>query len=329
MGVGSSSHRWDGSTMSSQKGKVAIVTGANSGIGFEAAKALALHGAHVVLACRSEVRGRQAEESIRTTLHKEVGDDVGEVEFMLLDLAEVDSIREFARAFRDKFDRLDLLINNAGVACPPVRHNSKGLECTFAINHLGHFYLTSLLWDLLRRTKSQARVVNVSSGLHHAAKLDFALMGHTPGNSMSDYAESKMANVLFTYELQRRLQRAGIDNVLSVVVHPGICHTEIWNKYIRTKFARWPFLQWLAMWAVWLLPLLPQKIGALPTLYAATVDSVLGAEMYAPDGLMTLRGYSALNTSHPASHSRDNANKLWSLSEDLLDAKFDVSGDQD
>jgi NAD(P)-dependent dehydrogenase (short-subunit alcohol dehydrogenase family) len=323
MGIGSSSRRWDGSTIVPQRGKLAIVTGANCGIGFEAAKALALRGAHVVLACRNEGRGRQAEEAIRQALNQ-AGDATGAVEFMLLDLAEVPSIRDFAHKYRAKFDRLDLLINNAGVACPPQRHNSKGLECTFAINHLGHFLLTSLLWDLLRRTKAQVRVVNVSSGLHHAAKLDFAMMGHTPGNSMSDYAEAKMANVLFTYELQRRLQDAGVANVLAVVVHPGVCHTQIWNKYIRTKLAGWKFLQWLAMWAVWLLPFLPQKIGALPTLYAATVPSVRGGEMYAPGGWMALRGYPALDTSHPASHSLDNAQKLWSLSEELLDAKFDV-----
>ncbi|KAG1704292.1 hypothetical protein DVH05_006300 [Phytophthora capsici] len=317
-----SAHCWDGSSMPSQKGKLAVVTGANCGIGFEAAKALALRGAHVVLACRSETRGRNAVELIRHALNEAGGS--GGVEFMLLDLAEVDSIRDFARTFRAKFDRLDMLINNAGVACPPVRHNSKGLECTFAINHLGHFYLTSLLLDLLRQTKTQARVVNVSSGLHHAARLDFATMGHTPGNSMRDYAESKMANVLFTYELQRRLKESETENVLAVVVHPGVCHTEIWNKYISTKLAGWSFLQWLVMWAVWLLPFSSQKIGALPTLYAATVESVKGGEIYAPDGVMALRGYPRLDKSHPASHSRDNGKKLWTLSEDLLGVKFDV-----
>uniref|UniRef100_H3GJP2 WW domain-containing oxidoreductase n=1 Tax=Phytophthora ramorum TaxID=164328 RepID=H3GJP2_PHYRM len=304
MGIGSS-RRWDGSSVPSQKDKVAIVTGANCGIGFEAAKALVTHGAHVVLACRNESHGRQAEASIRQALSQPGGEAVGEVEFMLVDLAEVTSIRDFAQSFRAKFDRLDLLINNAGVAVPPPpHHNSKGLECTFAINHLGHFYLTSLLWDLLRRSRTQARVVNVSSGLHHAAKLDFAMMGHTPGNSMSDYAESKMANV----------------QVLTMF----FCHTEIWNKYICTKLAGWPFLQWVAMWAVWLLPFLPQKVGALPTLYAATVESVRGGEIYAPNGLMALRGYPALDTSHPASHSLEHAKKLWSLSEELLDAKFEV-----
>ncbi|RLN44916.1 hypothetical protein BBJ29_001833 [Phytophthora kernoviae] len=325
MGIGASSTRhWDGSIMPSQKGKLVIVTGANCGIGYEAAKALALRGAFVVLGCRDESHGRQAEQSIRQSLLSQQGEADGGVEFMQLDLAELTSVRDFARAFRVKFDRLDLLVNNAGVACPPQRHNSKGLENTFAINHLGHFYLTSLLWGLLRRAKTQARVVNVSSGLHHYAKLDFATMGHTPGNSIRDYAESKMANVLFTYELQRRLRDAGIANVIAVVVHPGVCHTEIWNKYIRTKLKGWQFLQWLAMWAVWLLPFLPQKIGALPTLYAATVESVRGGEMYAPNGLMTLRGYPALDTSHPASHSLDNAIKLWKLSEDMLDAKFEV-----
>lgn len=319
MGATASAARWDGSAIPSQHGKVAIVTGANCGIGFETAKALALHGAVVVLACRDEARGRQAEQSIRQSLTP----DNGSVEFMLLDLAEVATVRALAQAFRQKFDRLDLLVNNAGVACPPQRHNSSGLESTFAINHLGHFYLTSLLWDLLRRS-TQARVVNVTSGLHHAAKLDFATMGHTPGNSMSDYAESKMANVLFTLELQRRMRDKDVANVLAVAAHPGVCHTEIWNKYIRSKLRGWPFLQWLAMWAVWLLPFLPQKIGALPTLYAATVEGVRGGELYAPNGLMTLRGYPALDAPHPASLSPEHASKLWRLSEDMLDAKFDV-----
>ncbi|KAG7397062.1 hypothetical protein PHYBOEH_001340 [Phytophthora boehmeriae] len=326
MGISASCARqWDGSTMPSQKGKIVLVTGANCGIGYEAAKALALRGAFVVLGCRDGSRGREAEQSIRQSVLSQQGEADGGAEFMQLDLAELSSIRDFAREFRAKFDRLDLLVNNAGVACPPQRHNSKGLENTFAINHLGHFYLTSLLWSLLRRAKTQARVVNVSSGLHHLAKLDFASMGHTPGNNMSDYAESKMANVLFTYELQRRLRDAAIANVIAVVVHPGVCHTVIWKKYIRTKLKDWQLLQRLAMWMVWLLPFLPQRIGALPTLYAATVESVRGGEMFAPSGLMTLRGYPALATSHRSSHSLDNAIKLWKLSEELLDAKFEVT----
>eukprot|EP00644_Phytophthora_capsici_P004715 jgi/Phyca11/565996/estExt2_Genewise1.C_PHYCAscaffold_190553 len=296
--------------MPSQKGKLAVVTGANCGIGFEAAKALALRGAHVVLACRSETRGRNAVELIRHALNEAGGS--GGVEFMLLDLAEVDSIRDFARTFRAKFDRLDMLINNAGVACPPVRHNSKGLECTFAINHLGHFYLTSLLLDLLRQTKTQARVVNVSSGLHHAARLDFATMGHTRG-SLRDYMTSKMANLLFTFELQRRLQSAQVENVVSVAAHPGLTHSDIWNRYYRSTFPHW--LAEIFVWLVSLLPFMTSQMGALPILYAATVKSVKGGEYYGPNGFLHMRGYPTLEAGAKSSHSLENANKLWKLSE--------------
>ncbi|KAG3087962.1 hypothetical protein PC121_g4510 [Phytophthora cactorum] len=175
--------------MSSQKGKLAIVTGANCGIGFEAAKALALCRDHVVLACRSEVRGRQAEEPIRQVLYQ-AGENVGGLEFTLLD-PKIDSIREFARAFQAKFDHLDLLINNCGVACP---HNSKGLECTFAINHLGHFY---------RRTKTQARVVNVSSGLHHAANLTSGTLKMATEKELCERVCKKQACAI-QFCLQRR-----------------------------------------------------------------------------------------------------------------------------
>ncbi|KAG6594193.1 WW domain-containing oxidoreductase [Phytophthora cinnamomi] len=286
MGIGASTNRWDGSIMPSQKGKLAIVTGANCGIGFEAAKALALRGAHVVLACRDESRGRRALETIRRALNAEGSDDVGGgVELMLLDLAEVASIREFARVFRAKYDHLDLLINNAVVACPPQRAQLERLGV-----HVRHQPPGPLLPDKLA-VGSAASVEGPGAGgerlerIAPCCQVGLRHVGAHPGNSMSDYAESKMANVLFTYELQRRLQAAGVDNVLSVVVHPGLS---------------------------------TRRSGT------TTVESVHGGEIYAPDGWMTLRGYPVLDTSHPASHSLDNADKLWKLSEDLLDAKFEV-----
>lgn len=323
MGAAGSTAKWDGSTMPSQKHKLAIVTGANSGIGFEAAKALALRGAHVILACRNEGRGRRAEELIREELAKGPSGEVGTVEFMQLDVGDYASVRDFARAYQEKFDHVDVLINNAGVSVPAQRHTPNGLEAHFAINHLGHFYLTSLLLGSLRRAKDQARVVNVSSLAHYFAwmYLNFSTLGHTRG-SLRDYMTSKMANLLFTFELQRRLQSAQIDNVIAVAAHPGLTHSDIWNRYYRSTFPRWlaEILVWLVSW----LPFMTSQLGVLPILYAATMKNVKGGEYYGPNGFLHMRGYPALEAGAPSSHSLENASKLWTLSEDTLDEKFEV-----
>ncbi|OWZ21784.1 Glycoside hydrolase [Phytophthora megakarya] len=312
---------WDGSTMPSQNNKLAIVTGANSGIGFEAAKALAIHGAHVILGCRNEGRGRRTEELIRGELAKLPSDAVGSVEFMLLDVGDPASVREFARVFHEKFDHLDLLINNAGVSVPAQRYTPNGLEAHFAINHLGHFYLTSLLLDLLRSSKAQARVVNVSSLAHYFAwmYLNFSSLGHTCG-SLRDYLTSKMANLLFTYELQRRLQSAQVENVLAVAAHPGLTHSDIWNRYYRSTFPSWlaEIFVWLLSWV----PFMTPQMGVLPILYAATVKIVKGGEYYGPNGFLHMRGYPVLEPGAKSSHSLENASKLWRLSEDTLNEKF-------
>ncbi|KAH7484355.1 hypothetical protein PRIC1_003664 [Phytophthora ramorum] len=322
MGLATSTERnWDGSAMPSQKDKLAIVTGANSGIGFEAAKALAAHGAHVILACRNEGRGRRAEELIREEIAKLSADVAGSVEFMQVDVGDPASVCEFARAFHEKFDHLDLLINNAGVSVPTQRHTLNGLEAHFAINHLGHFYLTSLLLDLLRQSKDQSRVVNVSSLAHYFAwmYLSFSMLGHTRG-SLRDYLTSKMANLLFTFELQRRLQSAQVENVVAVAAHPGLTHSDIWNRYYRSTFPNWlaEIFVWLLSWV----PFMTSQMGALPILYAATMKSVKGGEYYGPNGFLHMRGYPALEAGAKSSHSLENANKLWMLSEDTLDEKF-------
>lgn len=307
--------------MLSQKDKLAIVTGANSGIGFEAAKALAAHGAHVILACRNEDRGRRAEKELRDDLANLPREVVGSVEFMKVDIGDPDSVRDFARVFHDRFDHLDLLINNAGVSRPAQSHTPHGVEIHFATNHLGHFYLTSLLLDLLRRSKHQARVVNVSSLAHYLAwiVLDFSTLGHTSG-SIWDYMTSKMANLLFTYELQRRLQSAQVENVVAVAAHPGATHSDIWNRYYRTAFPSW--LAEIFVWLVSWLPFMTSQMGVLPILYAATVENVKGGEYYGPNGFLHVRGYPALEAGAKSSHSLENANKLWQLSEDMLKEKF-------
>ncbi|KAE9346537.1 hypothetical protein PF008_g8239 [Phytophthora fragariae] len=196
-----------------------------------------------------------------------------------------------------------------------------GLEAHFAINHLGHFSMTSLLLDLLRRSKGQARVVNVSSLAHYFAwmYLNFSTLGHTRG-SLRDYLTSKIANLLFTFELQRRLQSAQIENVVAVAAHPGLTHSDIWNRYYRSTFPYW--LAELFVWLVSWLPFMTSQMGALPILYAATVESVKGGEYYGPNGFLHMRGYPALEAGAKSSHSLKNASKLWTLSEDTLEEKF-------
>jgi NAD(P)-dependent dehydrogenase (short-subunit alcohol dehydrogenase family) len=279
---------------------VAIVTGANSGIGFESAKALAAKGAHVVVASRSEQKGDQAIASI---LDENPG---AKVELMLLDLASLASVREFSAAFTARFDRLDLLVNNAGVMMPPGREETAdGFELQFGTNHLGHFALTLALFPLLVKTKG-ARVVNVSSSAQNFGKLDLDDVQWT-GRSfdrMGSYGASKIANMLFTLELQRRFEEAGVDT-LAVACHPGWTGTNLQKTSTLIR---------------WLNPVFGMKPwqGALPTLYAAVADDVRGGGYYGPDGVMNMRGYPVPNKPADASTDRDAANKLWQLSEQAV-----------
>lgn len=311
----------DGSIIPSQANKFAIVTGANSGIGFEAAKTLAIHGAHVILACRNETRGRRAANLIKEELVQMPKGVGGSVEFMQVDIGDPSSINEFACACHEKLDHLDLLINNAGVAMPVQRHTRDGLEAQFAINYLGHFYLTSKVLDLLRRSKDQARVVNVSSLTHYFAwmSLNFSTLGRTRGG-LCDYSTSKMANLLFSFELQRRLQSAQVDNVVSVAAHPGVTDTGIWKRYYRTTYPAWlaEIFVWLTSW----LPSMTSQVGVLSILYAATMKNVKGGEYYGPNGFLHMRGYPALETGAKSSHSLENASTLWTLSETMLGEEF-------
>lgn len=323
---------WDGSQMLSQRGKVALVTGANSGVGFAAAKKLAERGATVVLACRSEDRGREAEALITQHLQQhqqEAHDDddgVGSVEFMQVDMGELASIFRFARRFRDRFEKLDLLINNAGVSTPSQKRTADGLESQFGVNHIGAFYLTRLLFDVLKKAPA-ARVVAVSSIAHRSAKMDFETIATGENTSswasFTGYANSKMANLLFTYELDRRLKKKGIRSVKAVAAHPGLTHTAIFVKYI-TNWMLPRFLQWLLLKILFALPFNTVEIGVLPILYAATVESVQSGEYYGPDSFGGRRGYPTREISTPASYSEDDARQLWTLSEEIVEGRFDV-----
>ena len=295
--------KWDATAMSDQTGRVAIVTGANSGIGFETAKELAKKGATVVMACRNQAKGEAAVDVIRSEK------PAGGVQVMALDLSSLASVRTFAAEFSAKFERLDLLINNAGVMALPKRFETEdGFEMQFGTNHLGHFALTGLLYDLLTKTPD-SRVVNVSSGAHQAGRMAWDDLQFTKSYSpFGAYSQSKLANLLFTYELQRRMDSAGM-KTLATAVHPGWTATNLQTHSGVTGLLN---------------PLFGQKppMGALPTLYAATAPEAVAAGYYGPDGFMAMRGYPKRTESNARSHDLEAARKLWAVSEELTAVSF-------
>jgi NAD(P)-dependent dehydrogenase (short-subunit alcohol dehydrogenase family) len=296
---------WTEDDIPDQTGQVTIVTGANSGIGWETARALAQRGATVIMACRNLQKANPAYDQIKAF------NPAGNVVVMWLDLADLDSVRAFNAAFRDSYDRLDVLINNAGVMNPPYGKTAQGFEQQFGINHLGHFALTGLLLDLLNATP-EARIVTVSSGGHRFGAINFddlnAERNYSPQRA---YADSKLANLLFTYELQRRLTAAG-QATLALAAHPGWTVTNL-QQHTR-------YLQLLN-------PIIAQTtdMGALPILYAATATEVRGGDYVGPGGFMELRGYPRKVKSSVRSHDEATARRLWSISEHLTQVKYHLA----
>jgi NAD(P)-dependent dehydrogenase (short-subunit alcohol dehydrogenase family) len=299
-----SKHGWSAERLPEQSGRIAIVTGANSGIGFETARVLAEKGATVNMACRNLAKANPKADEIR---ERHPG---AKVEVMQLDLADLESVRSFADAFRAKYDRLDLLINNAGVMVPPYGKTAQGFETQFGINHLGHFALTGALLDLLTDTPG-SRVVNVSSMAHRIGKIDFSNLNWDKGyNAQAAYGQSKLANLLFTYELQRRLKKAGKDT-LSVAAHPGWTETNLQQHSSSFMFLNKFFAQDALM-------------GALPTLYAAAEPDVHGAQYYGPSGFLEMNGPPKRVNSNKRSHDQNVAERLWHISEDLTGVRFQI-----
>jgi NAD(P)-dependent dehydrogenase (short-subunit alcohol dehydrogenase family) len=293
---------WQESDIPDQHGRVAIVTGANSGIGYETARALAARGARVVLACRNEAKGRDAEQRIRSEAAS------ADVRFEPLDLGALASVRAFAEKRIASEPRLDLLINNAGVMMPPYGRTADGFETQIGTNHLAHFALTGLLLESLRRTP-KARVVNVSSLAHFAGTIAFDdLHSERSYGPIRAYGQSKLANLLFTRELQRRFEAAGVD-ALAAGAHPGSTRTELqrhsglMDAVVRV-FSQQP----------------PE--GALPTLYAATAGDVRGGEYFGPSGFAGCLGPPGRARSSPRSRDAALARRLWDVSEQLTGVHF-------
>ncbi|GAB9476019.1 Ww domain-containing oxidoreductase [Globisporangium polare] len=314
--------KWDATQLPSLAGKVAVVTGANSGIGYETALQLARKGADVVLACRSEERGKAALKTLQADLSVHGG--AGSVTFEQLDVSSLASVRAFAERFLQTHERLDLLINNAGIMAVPHALSVDGYESQFATNHLGHFALTARLFDLLKKSAA-SRIVNVSSNAHRQAfsfNEDTIMTSADKYSPIAVYADTKVSNILFTKELDRRLKAAGVEGVTAVVCHPGATASNL-----TTAPAADNSFFWSLPWKI--LRLLPwffqsAQMGALPTLYAAAASNVQGGDYFGPRGLMALWGYPTLEEPTPLAQSESAAKKLWAQSEKLASLTFEV-----
>ncbi|ACU37239.1 SDR family NAD(P)-dependent oxidoreductase [Actinosynnema pretiosum subsp. pretiosum] len=295
---------WTEQHVPDQTGRTAVVTGANTGLGFETARVLAERGATVVLAVRDVEKGKRAADRI-----------AGEVLVQELDLTSLDSVREAAASLRAAHPRLDLLINNAGVMYTPRLTTRDGFELQFGTNHLGHFALTGLLLERLLPVPG-SRVVTVSSTGHRIqAAIHFDDLHWERSYSRAGaYGQSKLANLMFTYELQRRLAAHGA--TAAVAAHPGMSNTELARN--TPAAIRVP--------VTWLAPVLtqPATMGALPTLRAATDPAALGGQYYGPGGRGEVKGHPRVVASSPQSHDAEVQRRLWDVSERLTGVVFPV-----
>jgi NAD(P)-dependent dehydrogenase (short-subunit alcohol dehydrogenase family) len=304
--------KWTADQIPDQSGRVAVVTGANSGLGLATARELARAGARTVLACRSVSRGDQARRDI------EVRAPNTEVDVAELDLASLDSVRAFAERLHSEQDGIDLLVNNAGVMAAPRRRTADGFELQFGTNHLGHFALTGLVIDMLQG-RDDARVVTVSSNAHRYGRIAFDnLGGGRRYFRWRAYGQSKLANLLFALELDRRLRAAG-SAIKSVAAHPGYAATNL-------QHTGPPRVDELLM-------LVPNKViaqsgemGALPILYAATKPGVEGGAFVGPDGIAEQRGHPKTVSPNRAARDEETARRLWEVSEEMTGVHFEFAG---
>ncbi len=293
---------WNTADIPNQDGRIVIVTGANSGIGFETAKALAEKGAHVILACRNQDKASAAIELIRE------GTPGAQCSLGLVDMSRLASVRSFAEQILSEHERIDLLINNAGIMIPPHRLTEDGVESQFATNHLGHFALTGLLLPRMLPI-AQSRVVTVSSNAHKFGVIRFDdLNGIDRYVAWEAYGQSKLANLLFAYELDRRLKAGGFGTV-SIAAHPGYSATNItqnstWMHLATARVAQSAYA------------------GSLPTLRAAIDPDACGGSYWGPRYMMQMFGPPVAVSSNKRSTNSADAKRLWETSEGLSGVVF-------
>ncbi len=303
-------NNWTINNMPSLKGKTIIVTGGNSGLGYEAVKAFASKGAKVVLACRTTSKGEEAKKQIISE------NKTADITVMNLDLNDLSSVKAFVEEYKKSYQQLDVLLNNAGIMMTPYGKSKDGIEGQQATNHFAHFALTGLLMDIIRTTP-KARVVNVSSIAHRQGKMDFSNLLYDEGKDyspMKAYGRSKLENLLFTSQLQKYFEEQKID-AIAVAAHPGVSNTNLFNN----------------MSGKWLLTILkplfglfvqPASMGALPEIRAAVDAAVKGGEYYGPDGNKEMKGYPVVVQPDKSAYNEEDAPKLWKFSEEITGVKF-------
>ena len=304
------STKWNLENIDDLTGKTILVTGGNSGLGFEAVKAFAGKGAHVILACRSTIKGNDAVIKIKEEFPN------SDITVRELDLADLKSVTSFATIFKKENKQLNVLLNNAGIMMVPYGLTKDGFEKQIGTNHLGHFALTGLLLDLLKATP-KSRVVNVSSMAHKGGVMNTENLLYENGadySPMKAYGRSKLSNLLFTYELQRFFEKNKIDS-LAVAAHPGVSDTNLFNHAAP---------KWLMnlLRPLFLFIIQPASMGVLPEIRASLDASVKGGQYYGPDGKKEMKGYPVLVESTVESHNEEDARKLWELSEKLTGVVF-------
>lgn len=295
---------WSADDIPSQEGRIALVTGANIGLGLETVRALASKGATVLMACRSRARA----EAARATL---LEDGLDNLELLDLDLADLRSVSTAADTVKRRYGALDLLINNAGVMAPPYKKSRQGHELQFAVNHLGHMALTEAVLPILR---DNARVVTVTSGAQYFGRIRWQdLAWEQRYDRFGAYSQSKLANVMFALELDARLQREH-RSVRSLAAHPGMARTNLQRSNLTPTSNRWERL------AVGLMdPMLQSaSMGALPQLHAATAATAAGGEHYGPNRFGGLRGHPTRCRVAPAALDSSQRQQLWDISTALI-----------
>lgn len=304
---------WNIDCIKTLENKRILVTGGNSGLGFESVKMFASKGAEVIIAVRSIKRGETAIESIKSTYPN------ANIRVMALDLSSKDSIYEFSEVFHKNYKSLDVLLNNAGIMTTPYGLTKDGLEQQQGVNHFGHFLLTGLLFDIIKNTMN-SRIVSVSSLAHkYGASIDFKNLLYENGKGYKKakaYSRSKLENLLFIYELDRRVKAKGY-NVKVVAAHPGVSKTNL-GRHIKKSWMDGVINVFQKFFSH------PAFNGAMPQVRASLCNDVKSGEFYGPDKFMQFTGHPVVVKSSKLSHNEEIAKELWDLSEQLMDFKFEV-----
>ena len=291
--------------INSQEGRIFLITGANSGLGYESSKMLIRKGATVIMCCRDLAKGEKAKQELKKFNYS------GKIELIEFDLSDLVNIKKASKLIKNKFEHLDVLINNAGIMAPPKTYSKQGFEIQFAVNHLAHMYLTLELLPMLEEGKN-SRVVTVTSGVQYFGKIKWDdLNGNHKYDRWASYAQSKLANVMFGLELNSKLKKTK-SHISSLLAHPGLARTNLQTKSVQANNS------WQEEFAYKLMDPMFQsaKMGALPQIAASLLTSAKGGEQYGPR--FSFRGYPKICRNAPKALNEESRKRLWEVSEKLL-----------